>query len=114
MMRGVSFRTSSYPSPRRSIVPGAMFSTVMSAFLSSSLTRWTPRGDLRSIASDFLFALNIWKYHGSSGAFPGTTRRAGSPVVLPYVQREQEEIGRAHVELQSRLHLVCRLLLEKK
>ena len=24
------------------------------------------------------------------------------------------EIGRAHVELQSRLHLVCRLLLEKK
>src|SRR5205809_3041369 len=26
----------------------------------------------------------------------------------------QHEIGRAHVELQSRLHLVCRLLLEKK
>src|SRR5437660_5578574 len=26
----------------------------------------------------------------------------------------QEEIGRAHVELQSRGHLVCRLLLEKK
>src|SRR2546422_7280328 len=25
-----------------------------------------------------------------------------------------KEIGRAHVELQSRLHLVCRLLLEKK
>src|SRR2546429_5998961 len=24
------------------------------------------------------------------------------------------KIGRAHVELQSRLHLVCRLLLEKK
>src|SRR2546429_2342116 len=24
------------------------------------------------------------------------------------------EIGRAHAELQSRLHLVCRLLLEKK
>src|SRR5687768_18480762 len=24
------------------------------------------------------------------------------------------QIGRAHVELQSRLHLVCRLLLEKK
>src|SRR2546422_8339264 len=27
---------------------------------------------------------------------------------------ESAEIGRAHVELQSRLHLVCRLLLEKK
>src|SRR6266571_8849561 len=80
MMRGLSFRTSSYPSPRRSIVPGAMFSTVMSAFLSSSLTRWSPRGDLRSSVSDFLFALNMWKYHGSSGAFPGSTRRAGSPV----------------------------------
>src|SRR3712207_8099926 len=26
----------------------------------------------------------------------------------------QEEIGRAHVELQSRQYLVCRLLLEKK
>src|SRR2546426_7585344 len=57
-----------------------MFAPVRSAFLSISLTRWTPRGDLRSIASDFLFALNMWKYHGSSGAFPGTTRRAGSPV----------------------------------
>src|ERR1043166_168387 len=57
-----------------------MFSTVTSAFLSISLTRWTPRGDLRSIASDFLLALNMWKYHGSSGALPGRTRRAGSPV----------------------------------
>src|SRR5439155_20860352 len=27
---------------------------------------------------------------------------------------ENQEIGRAHVELQSRGHLVCRLLLEKK
>src|SRR2546422_4262862 len=26
----------------------------------------------------------------------------------------EEKIGRAHSELQSRLHLVCRLLLEKK
>src|SRR5438067_12787225 len=57
-----------------------MFSTVMSAFFSKSLTRASPRGDLRSIASDFLLALNMWKYHGSSGALPGSTRRAGSPV----------------------------------
>src|SRR2546429_1757410 len=28
--------------------------------------------------------------------------------------RRSTKIGRAHVELQSRLHLVCRLLLEKK
>src|SRR5438034_744974 len=46
-----------------------MFSTVMSAFFSKSLTRASPRGDLRSSVSDFLLALNMWKYHGSSGAF---------------------------------------------
>src|SRR2546422_8153339 len=38
---------------------------------------------------------------------------------LPWEERFDEklgkvQIGRAHVELQSRLHLVCRLLLEKK
>src|SRR6266705_1277708 len=57
-----------------------MFSTVTSAFFSISLMSSSPRGDLRSIASDFLLALNMLKYHGSSGAFPGSTRRAGSPV----------------------------------
>src|SRR5688572_32291530 len=30
------------------------------------------------------------------------------------VQTQLEEIGRAHVELQSQSNLVCRLLLEKK
>src|SRR5262245_30921629 len=80
MMRGLSAFTTSWPSPRRSIVPGAMFSTVMSAFLNSPLTSSRPRGDFRSSVSDFLFALNMWKYHGSSGALPGSTRRAGSPV----------------------------------
>src|SRR5262249_36038869 len=57
-----------------------MFSTVTSAFSSNFLTISTPRGDLRSMAKDRLLALNMWKYHGSSGAFPGSTRRAGSPV----------------------------------
>src|SRR6266851_6524384 len=57
-----------------------MFSTVTSAFFSISLMSSSPRGDLRSTVSDFLFALNMWKYHGSAGAFPGSTRRAGSPV----------------------------------
>src|SRR5262245_14647070 len=57
-----------------------MFSTVTSAFSSRSFARVSPRGDLRSSVSDFLLALNMWKYHGSSGAFPGSTRRAGSPV----------------------------------
>src|SRR5690625_2227852 len=41
-------------------------------------------------------------------------------VLMPYMHSESKqihevaEIGRAHVELQSRGHLVCRLLLEKK
>src|SRR3712207_8437521 len=38
--------------------------------------------------------------HRRGRAAPGSTRR--------------REIGRAHVELQSRQYLVCRLLLEKK
>src|SRR5881409_4324936 len=57
-----------------------MFSTVISAFLSISLTSSSPRGDLRLIASDFLLALNMWKYQGSSSGLPGRSRRPGSPV----------------------------------
>src|SRR5438128_2139297 len=57
-----------------------MFSTVISAFFSISLTSSSPRGDLRLIASDFLLALNMWKYHGSSSGLPGCSRRPGSPV----------------------------------
>src|SRR5262245_56285300 len=57
-----------------------MFSTVTSAFFKSSFTISSPRGDLRSIASDFLLALNMWKYQGSSSGFPGRSRRPGSPV----------------------------------
>src|SRR2546429_3390139 len=34
--------------------------------------------------------------------------------VAQLLLRDKIEIGRAHAELQSRLHLVCRLLLEKK
>src|SRR5206468_7404033 len=40
----------------------------------------SPRGDLRLIVSDFLLALNMWKYHGSSSGLPGRSRRPGSPV----------------------------------
>src|SRR5262245_19529772 len=57
-----------------------MFSTVTSAFFRSSFTISSPRGDLRLIASERLFALNMWKYHGSSSGFPGRKRRPGSPV----------------------------------
>src|SRR2546422_6138532 len=48
----------------------------------------------------------------------GEERWAGRVVVgrvrVLAVRPTTTQIGRAHVELQSRLHLVCRLLLEKK
>src|SRR2546422_11711300 len=50
-----------------------------------------------------------------------TARRVTGQIATAYSQGgaqlagySHQEIGRAHVELQSRLHLVCRLLLEKK
>src|SRR5437588_6315371 len=57
-----------------------MFSTVTSAFFSSSLTISSPRGDLRFNVIDFLLALNWWKYQGSLSGCPGCRRRPGSPV----------------------------------
>src|SRR5207248_5181262 len=58
-----------------------MFSTVTSAFLSSSLTISSPRGDFKFSVSDFLLALNWWKYQGSLSGLPGCMRRPGSPVL---------------------------------
>src|SRR5580704_6792957 len=57
-----------------------MFSIVTSAFFSSSLTIPRPRGDLRLRVTDFLLALNWWKYQGSSSGCPGRNLRPGSPV----------------------------------
>src|ERR1700732_2051122 len=57
-----------------------MFSMVTSAFFSISRTISSPRGDFRLSVSDFLLALNWWKYHGSlSGARGPCSRRPGSP-----------------------------------
>src|SRR5262245_21323673 len=58
-----------------------MFSTVTSAFFSKARTTSSPRGDFRFKVSDFLLALNWWKYHGSLSGWPGRKRRPGSPVV---------------------------------
>src|SRR5436189_101452 len=57
-----------------------MFSIVMSAFFSRPLTISSPRGALRSRVTDFLLALNWWKYQGSSSGWPGRWRLPGSPV----------------------------------
>src|ERR1700730_18457869 len=56
-----------------------MFSTVTSVFFNSSRTISRPRGDFRFNVSDFLLALNWWKYQGSSSGWPGRRRRPGSP-----------------------------------
>src|SRR3712207_7653775 len=45
--------------------------------------------------------------HVTVGRDPGLERGVGE-------ERPPAKIGRAHVELQSRQYLVCRLLLEKK
>src|SRR5215510_9232350 len=58
-----------------------MFSIVTSAFFSRERTIESPRGDLRFKVSDFLLALNWWKYQGSLSGWPGRRRRPGSPVV---------------------------------
>src|SRR5580658_4404154 len=58
-----------------------MFSIVTSALASSALTISRPRGDFRLTVSDFLLALNWWKYQGSLSGAPGPcSRRPGSPV----------------------------------
>src|ERR1700730_18374754 len=56
-----------------------MFSAMMSAFFSISLTISSPFGDFRFNVIDFLLTLNWWKYHGSSSGLPGRSRRPGSP-----------------------------------
>src|SRR3954454_6887481 len=56
-----------------------MFSAVISAFFSISLTISSPFGDFRLIAIDFLLTLNWRKYQGSSSGLPGRKRRPGSP-----------------------------------
>src|SRR2546429_6349832 len=59
--------------------------------------------------------------HQDTGRNPGSAQGRKRP--QPRLRRggarlegalQLVEIGRAHAELQSRLHLVCRLLLEKK
>src|SRR3712207_8993511 len=52
-----------------------------------------------------------WRYKPVILFILGTGVRRGEALALRW---EDIEIGRAHVELQSRQYLVCRLLLEKK
>src|SRR5262252_1583610 len=65
MMPGLTACTTSYPSPSRSMAPGAKFSTMTSARFTMFLTRSSPRSDLRLTVMDFLLALNNRKYQES-------------------------------------------------
>src|SRR5207344_538125 len=64
-MLGLTPCTTSYPSPSRSMAPGAKFSTMTSARFTMFLTRSSPRSDLRLTVMDFLLALNNRKYQES-------------------------------------------------
>src|SRR2546422_5447347 len=48
--------------------------------------------------------------YGEIGQTAGASSEKGAGVASPYTERSEEHTS----ELQSRLHLVCRLLLEKK
>ena len=51
---------------------------------------------------------------GGAAAAPAAGGAAAADAPAAAKKEEKAEIGRAHVELQSRSDLVCRLLLEKK
>ena len=87
-------------------MPGAMFSTVTSAFFSISLTISSPFGDFRLIAIDFLLTLNWWKYHGIviglAGAQPAAGIAASRVLDLDHLGAEPGQhlgAGRARLEL---------------
>src|SRR2546422_4560969 len=108
MIRGLIRRSASYPKPRRSIAPGPKFSTTTSPRSTIRSKRARPRSAFRSSVTLRLLALSKRKNHASVSGRSESARRPGSP---PGGSIRSEE----HTsELQSRLHLVCRLLLEKK
>src|SRR3954462_8129011 len=78
MIDGLILRITSAPSPRRSIAPGAKFSTMTSALAARSLTSARPFGSFRLTVMDFLLALNKRKYGSSFSALPPSAR-PGSP-----------------------------------
>src|SRR5207247_6510746 len=61
------------------MAPGAKFSTKTSARRARSLTRASPRSDLRFAVTDFLLALNSKKYQESRPGAPRNDFRPGSP-----------------------------------
>src|SRR5687768_18340604 len=79
---------------------------------------WAPRLELnRTVTIPHIY--HQLETTGRISAFDLNFQRpVPSPIVLIFGDSDLakwiEEIGRAHSELQSRLHLVCRLLLEKK
>src|SRR5207245_2928675 len=63
------------------MAPGAKFSTKTSARRARSLTRASPRSDLRFAVTDFLLALNSKKYQESrpgANPGPGSVKQPGS------------------------------------
>src|SRR5687768_18159354 len=83
------------------------------------MTRRPPRSTLFPYTTLFRSPLDSSVHDHGVQRSPGDRRRArhhGGRTMSRKFNRKPaiEEIGRATSELQSRLHLVCRLLLEKK
>src|SRR3712207_7207681 len=84
------------------------------------MIRRPPRSTLFPYTTLFRSAIRGRKAAGHRGLRSGggerlrDRRRHLGPGRRPRRGRDHGEIGRAHVELQSRQYLVCRLLLEKK
>src|SRR6266404_4879823 len=76
MTRGLTSRSSSYPRPSSSMVPGLKFSITTSPTRTSALRSSLPRGCLRLSVTDFLLRLIEKKYAADpSGAAGGTHAR---------------------------------------
>src|SRR5260370_26651139 len=81
------------------------------------MIRRPPRSTLFPYTTLFrsLSVRHLFCERGNLGRMPRHAYDGVGPLVHPSDGGRNEcEIGRAHVELQSHLNLVCRLLLEKK
>src|SRR5690348_17791579 len=97
------------PPPRSTLFPyTTLFRSKTYDFLGDS-PHWNPAFDLQPNLAIGALAIDPARpdtlYAGTGDFVDGSGDT---------IQTTHDEIGRAHVELQSPVHLVCRLLLEKK
>src|SRR5690554_5815248 len=92
------------------------FANDLYTFLSEPLRAFLPEGTsmiATDVASPFLTPFKLALISALFLAMPFVLHQLWG-FIAPGLYKHEKQIGRAHVELQSRPHLVCRLLLEKK